>query len=145
MGLGAVFTGVIQSLAHGAGKWKHRCAAFAPRGELLVPNRKWRRREQLREVMRFKHYSWRTEETYWGWIRQFLEWPGTRRGSSPARAGSAGQPGSTESHPTLKDSSAAPPYDDGPAACHRSGVAVLSAPRPPGEDALDLRDLNPAR
>ena len=32
--------------------------------ELLVPNPKLRLREQLREVMRFKHYSLRTETTY---------------------------------------------------------------------------------
>lgn len=43
------------------------------RGDLLVPNPKLRLREQLREVCRFKHYSVRTEESYWGWIRQFLE------------------------------------------------------------------------
>ena len=40
--------------------------------DLLVPNPQLRLREQLHEVMRFKHYSVRTEETYWGWIRQFL-------------------------------------------------------------------------
>src|ERR1051325_2588887 len=40
--------------------------------QLFVPNPKLRLREQFREVMRFKHYSVRTEETYWGWIRQFL-------------------------------------------------------------------------
>jgi hypothetical protein len=39
------------------------------RGDLLVPNPKLR----LREVCRFKHYSLRTEETYWGWIRQFIQ------------------------------------------------------------------------
>jgi integron integrase len=38
----------------------------------LVPNPKLRLREQLREVMRFKHYSARTEQTYWHWIRQFI-------------------------------------------------------------------------
>jgi integron integrase len=48
------------------------------RGELLVPNPKLRLREQLREVMRFKHYSLRTEETYWGWIRQFILFHGKR-------------------------------------------------------------------
>lgn len=29
-------------------------------------------REQMREVMRFFHYSPRTEETYWHWIDRFL-------------------------------------------------------------------------
>jgi len=32
--------------------------------ELLVPNSKRRRREQLREVMRFNHCPVRTEEAY---------------------------------------------------------------------------------
>jgi integron integrase len=40
--------------------------------DLFVPNPKLRLREQLREVMRYKHYSVRTEQAYWGWIRQFL-------------------------------------------------------------------------
>jgi len=39
---------------------------------LLVPNPKLRLREQVHEVMRFRHYSVRTEEAYWGWIRQFI-------------------------------------------------------------------------
>jgi hypothetical protein len=38
----------------------------------LVPNPKSRLREQLREVMRFKQYSLRTEAAYWNWIRQFI-------------------------------------------------------------------------
>src|SRR5476649_2465026 len=40
--------------------------------ERLVPNPKLRLREQVREVMRFHHYSIRTEEAYWQWIRRFL-------------------------------------------------------------------------
>jgi len=36
--------------------------ALPPYGDLLVPNPKLRLREQLHEVMRFKHYSLRTEE-----------------------------------------------------------------------------------
>jgi integron integrase len=48
------------------------------RGELLAPNPKLRLRDQLREVMRFKHYSLRTEESYWGWIRQFILFHGKR-------------------------------------------------------------------
>jgi hypothetical protein len=46
--------------------------------ELLVPNPKLRLREQLREVMRFKHYSLRTEDAYWNWIRQFIVFHGKR-------------------------------------------------------------------
>jgi hypothetical protein len=37
--------------------------------ELLVPNPKLRLRKQVHEVMRFKHYSVRTEEACWHWIR----------------------------------------------------------------------------
>ena len=34
----------------------------------LIPNPKARLREQVREVMRFHHYSLRTEEAYWQWV-----------------------------------------------------------------------------
>jgi hypothetical protein len=34
----------------------------------LIPNPKARLREQVREVMRFHHYSLRTEEAYWQWM-----------------------------------------------------------------------------
>jgi integron integrase len=44
---------------------------FRPR-ETLVPNPKLRLRDQVHEVMRFKQFSLRTEETYWNWIRQFI-------------------------------------------------------------------------
>lgn len=40
--------------------------------EQFVPNPKLRLRAQLQEVMRFHHYSVRTEEAYWLWIRQFI-------------------------------------------------------------------------
>lgn len=40
--------------------------------ERLVPNPKARLRDQLHEVCRFKHFSPRTEESYWGWMRRFL-------------------------------------------------------------------------
>jgi site-specific recombinase XerD len=46
--------------------------------DLLIPNPKLRLREQVREVMRFKHYAVRTEETYWGWMRQFILFHGKR-------------------------------------------------------------------
>jgi hypothetical protein len=38
----------------------------------LIPNPKARLREQVREVMRFHHYSLRTEEAYLQWIKRFL-------------------------------------------------------------------------
>lgn len=56
--------------------------------ERLVPNPKATLREQLHEVMRFYHYSERTEETYWQWTVRFLRF---HRQSDH---------GSTESRPT---------------------------------------------
>jgi hypothetical protein len=41
-----------------------------PKG-LLTPNPKARLREQVREVLRFHHYSLRTEKAYWQWIRRY--------------------------------------------------------------------------
>jgi hypothetical protein len=61
------------------------------RGELLVPNPKRRLREQLREVMRFKHYSVRTEQTYWHWIRHFILFhQGDGRGAGPRLSHASG-------------------------------------------------------
>ncbi len=62
----------------------------------LTPNPKARLREQLHEVMRFLHFSERTEDTYWQWIVRFLKFnrqpasasptPG-QQPPAPARAG----------------------------------------------------------
>jgi integron integrase len=46
--------------------------------EKLLPNPKLKLREQLREVMRFKHFSHRTEEAYWHWIKGFILFHGKR-------------------------------------------------------------------
>ena len=46
--------------------------------EQFIPNPKARLREQVREVMRFHHYSVRTEEAYWQWIRRFIFFHNTR-------------------------------------------------------------------
>lgn len=69
--------------------------AERPLGKFL-PNPKAPLREQVREVMRFFHYSGRTEEAYWGWIVRYLRFhkrpasphpsPGLRP-PSPAPAG----------------------------------------------------------
>ena len=62
--------------------------------EKLVPNPKAKLREQLHEVMRFYHYSERTEETYWQWIVRFLKFhrgetaPSPHPGSLPSLGGS---------------------------------------------------------
>ena len=52
--------------------------ANSARKEKLVPNPKLRLREQIREVMRFHHYSIRTEEAYWFWIRKYILFHGKR-------------------------------------------------------------------
>jgi integron integrase len=39
---------------------------------VLVPNPKARLFDQIREVMRFHHYSYRTEKTYSQWVRRYL-------------------------------------------------------------------------
>jgi len=46
-------------------------ASYRPK-ELLTPNPKAILREQVREVLRFHHYSLRTEKAYWQWIRRYL-------------------------------------------------------------------------
>jgi integron integrase len=40
--------------------------------EFLTPNPKAPLREQVREVLRFHHYSLRTEKAYWQWVRRYL-------------------------------------------------------------------------
>ena len=40
--------------------------------EKFLPNPKLKLREQLREVMRFGHFSHRTESAYWHWIKGFI-------------------------------------------------------------------------
>ena len=47
-------------------------------GEGFIPNTKLRLRDQLREVVRFKQFSPRTEAAYWVWIRQFIRFHGKR-------------------------------------------------------------------
>jgi integron integrase len=44
----------------------------------FIPNPKLRFMDQCREVMRFKRFSPRTEETYLHWIRRFILWSGKR-------------------------------------------------------------------
>jgi integrase len=45
---------------------------------VFMPNPKLRLHEQVREVMRFHHYSVRTEEAYWPWIKRFIFFHQTR-------------------------------------------------------------------
>lgn len=42
--------------------------------------------DQMREIIRVKHYSIRTEKTYLGWVRQFIRWSGMRHPSDMGAA-----------------------------------------------------------
>ncbi len=44
----------------------------------FIPNPKLRLLDQVSEVMRFKHYSLRTERTYRDWIRRYILFYGKR-------------------------------------------------------------------
>jgi hypothetical protein len=41
--------------------------------ETVVPNPKLRLLDQISEVMRLKHYSIRTEQTYSDWVRRYVQ------------------------------------------------------------------------
>ena len=41
--------------------------------ESVIPNPKLKLLDQIREVMRLKHYSIRTERTYCDWIRRYIQ------------------------------------------------------------------------
>jgi hypothetical protein len=42
----------------------------------------WRALEaKIVECLRLEHYSYRTEQTYWGWIRRYVEFHGWRKPS----------------------------------------------------------------
>jgi integron integrase len=46
---------------------------YSPSGaELVIPNPKLKVLDQVREVMRLKHYSLRTERSYCDWIRRYI-------------------------------------------------------------------------
>ena len=68
------------------------------------PNPKAKLREQLHEVMRFFHYSARTEETYWQWIFRFLKF---QKGKAESRkqkvemGEAAGWKGSFDTSPSV--------------------------------------------
>ena len=65
----------------------------------LTPNPKATLQQQVHEVMRFFHYSPRTEETYWQWVVRFLRHhkrPGVEGGggvAASARIGGGGGAG----------------------------------------------------
>jgi hypothetical protein len=46
--------------------------------EVFMPNPKLKLLDQVSEVMRFKHYSLRTEQTYREWIKRYILFHGKR-------------------------------------------------------------------
>jgi len=46
--------------------------------EAVVPNPKLKLLDQVREVLRLKHYSIRTERSYCDWIRRYVKFHGMR-------------------------------------------------------------------
>ncbi len=64
--------------------WKEAKASL-PSKALLMPNPKASLREQVHEVLRFDHYSLRTEKAYWQWIRRYLEFHRRRDHSGPLK------------------------------------------------------------
>ncbi len=46
--------------------------------ESVVPNPKLKLLDQIREVMRLKHYSIRTEQSYTDWVRRFIKFHGMK-------------------------------------------------------------------
>jgi len=48
------------------------------RKALITPNPKLKLLDQVREVMRLKHYSIRTEQSYCDWIRRYIKFHGMR-------------------------------------------------------------------
>jgi hypothetical protein len=46
--------------------------------ELVVPNPKLKLMDQVREVLRIKHYAIRTEQAYCDWIKRYVHFHGMR-------------------------------------------------------------------
>jgi len=46
--------------------------------ELVIPNPKLKLMDQVREVLRVKHYAIRTEQAYCDWIRRYVRFHGMR-------------------------------------------------------------------
>ena len=61
---------VKKVMAHGSGQAKV--------WELVIPNPKLKLMDQVREVLRVKHYAIRTEQAYCDWIRRYVRFHGMR-------------------------------------------------------------------
>jgi len=61
---------------------------FPAKAALVIANPKSKLLDQLREVLRVKHYSLRTEEAYSQWVRRFLKFHRVKvPGATPITAG----------------------------------------------------------
>jgi hypothetical protein len=50
--------------------------------ELVIPNPKLKLMDQVREVMRVRHYAIRTEQAYCDWIRRYVRFHRMQAGRS---------------------------------------------------------------
>ena len=84
---------VEQSFKGRPGKASRNSTASAHSGDraLFTPNPKLKLSAQVHEVMRFFHYSPRTEETYWHWIERYLRFH-RREPPTPHPGGDHGTP-----------------------------------------------------
>jgi integrase len=55
---------------------------FPPKAAFVIANPKSKLLDQMREVLRVKHYSLRTEEAYGQWVRRYLRFCRDYRGAS---------------------------------------------------------------
>ena len=69
-----------------------KAKASRPR-EGFIPNPKLKLLEQVSEVMRFKHYSLRTERTYREWIKRYIFFHGKRHPRETAISEANSNPG----------------------------------------------------
>ena len=86
---------------------------------LLIPNPKLKLADQCREVLRFKHYAYRTEQSYVDWIRRFIVWARDCTSAECGAALSVSGPPSPRPGRTLSSAEASP-------AAQREGVIVDS-------------------
>jgi hypothetical protein len=63
---------VSPSAARAAATAEHAVRAGASRLERIIPNPKLKLMDQVREVMRLKHYALRTERCYCDWVRRYV-------------------------------------------------------------------------
>ena len=54
---------------------------FPAKAAFIIANPKSKLLDQMREVLRVKHYSLRTEEAYVQWVRRFLKFHRDRAGA----------------------------------------------------------------